>query len=357
MVAVVTGSAGFIGRVLTSTLLEAGMRVIGIDRRVQAAQPGLTAVTADLLAGDDAVRAALASADVVFHLAGCPGVRDTRPGVELRRHRDNPVAAAAVLGAVPRTVPVVVTSSSSVYGGSGDGRPCSESDSLRPRGGYARSKVLVERLCRERLRAGAAVTVARPFTVAGEGQRPDMALAQWIAAARAGRPLRVLGSLRRTRDVTDVRDAARALVTLAERGVLGAVNVGTGVGQTLGAMVAAVADTLECDVRTVVEPAGSYEVPATLADPTRLSREAGFVPVTDLRDVVARQVAEQVAEQVSGQTSGRVGAAGTEPSLRGSLVGGHGNRGGGGKDREAVSCVDVDTNAGAGRKALGVRAQ
>lgn len=316
MAAVVTGAAGFIGRALVSRLLDTGTHVIGIDREPyepsqrsrasltelssfaspparcgSSSRASLTVLKADLLDDDEMVRTALETADVVFHLAACPGVRDDRPDVEMHRHRDNVLATAAVLAAVPYRTLVVVTSSSSVYGGSTDGRPCAETDRLRPQGGYARSKVRVERLCEERLGAGGTVTIARPFTVVGEGQRPDMALAQWIVAARDGRPLRVLGSLDRTRDLTDVRDAAYALVALAERGVRGVVNVGTGAGQTLRAMVAAVAETLDVDVETVHVPAAAREVPATLADITRLRQSTGFVPVTDLRDVVARQVA------------------------------------------------------------------
>lgn len=288
---VVTGAAGFIGRALVRALLDTGTRVVGIDRRAQPAEPGLVALTAELLAPDDLVRTALESADAVFHLAGCPGVRDEGPDVDLRRRRDNPCAAAAVLAAVPHRAPLVVTSSSSVYGGSAGGRGSAETDRLRPRGGYARSKLLVEDICQQRLRAGGSVTIARPFTVAGEGQRPDMALAQWIAAARAGRPLRILGSPRRTRDVTDVRQVSRALIACAEQDVRGPVNIGTGVGHTLDAMVAAVAGTLRTEVETIVEPAATGEASATLADPGLLWRRTGVLPVTDLRDVVTRQAA------------------------------------------------------------------
>lgn len=292
---VVTGAAGFIGRALVRSLLETGTRVVGIDRRAQPAQPGLTALTADLTHDDEEVRGALEAADAVFHLAGCPGVRDNGPDVALRRHRDNPLAAEAVLSAIPRRTPVVVTSSSSVYGGAqgtlADPRPCVETDPVRPRGGYARSKIEVERICAARMRDGGTVAVARPFTAAGEGQRPDMALAQWITAGQDGRPLRILGSAGRIRDVTDVRDVARALIALAEREVCGTVNIGTGVGHSLADMVETVAEALDVHVSTFIEPASTEEVPATLADTTRLRREAGFVPVTDLRDVVARQVA------------------------------------------------------------------
>lgn len=291
MAAVVTGAAGFVGRALVRTLLDAGTPVIGVDRVPQPDQPGLTVLTADLLDGDELVGAALETADAVFHLAGCPGVRDDRPDVEFHRRRDNPLAAASVLASVPLRTPLVVTSSSSVYGGATAGRACEETDPPRPRGGYARSKLLVERLCEQRLRAGGTVTVARPFTAAGEGQRPDMALAQWIAAARERRPLRILGSLGRTRDVTDVRDVARALVALAEVEARGIVNVGTGVGRSLGELVRAVGDAVGAGVRTSIEPAAPEEVSVTLAGTARLRRLTGFVPTTDLRDVVTRQAA------------------------------------------------------------------
>lgn len=293
--AVVTGAAGFIGQVLVRMLLDAGTPVIGVDRRPQPAGDGLVTIAADVLDDDPLVRAALRSAQAVYHLAGCPGVRDDGPDVELRRRRDNPLAVAAVLDAVTRATPVVVTSSSSVYGGARGGyhdpRPCAETDPVSPRGGYARSKVEVERVCAARLADGGTVTIARPFTAAGEGQRPDMALARWISAAREGRPLQILGSPDRMRDVTDVRDVARTLIALAEVRFRGTVNIGTGVGQPLRAMVETVADVLGMEVEKVVVPAASEEVPATLADTARLRRLTGIRPVTDLRAVVARQVA------------------------------------------------------------------
>jgi nucleoside-diphosphate-sugar epimerase len=310
--AVVTGSAGFVGGALVRAFLAAGEPVVGIDRRPHGdlphrdppyrdVPPGLTVLTADLLDPDEVVTAALRTADVIYHLAGCPGVRDGGPDVHRRRHRDNVLATARVLHAAPPRTPVVVTSSSSVYGGSAGGRPCAERDPLRPRGGYARSKVTVEMLCRSRLRSGGLTTVVRPFTVAGEGQRPDMALAQWIRAARLGRPLRLLGSPDRTRDITDVRDVARVLVALGDRGragLSGPVNIGTGTGHSLRDIAAAVAAALEMPVRSYVQPADPAEVTDTLADTRRLRRLVGFVPSTDLHALVARQVAAGSGEPV-----------------------------------------------------------
>ena len=116
MVAVVTGAAGFIGQTLVRVLAERA-EVLGVDRLPQPPTPGLTRITADLLDADPAVLRALAGAEVVYHLAGCPDVRDRRPDVTQRRYRDNVLATAAVLTAVPPDTRLVVTSSSSVYGG------------------------------------------------------------------------------------------------------------------------------------------------------------------------------------------------------------------------------------------------
>ena len=292
MVAVVTGAAGVIGGVLVRTLAEHGP-VGAVDRAPMPPLPGVTARRADLLDRDDAVRAALAEADAVYHLAGCPDVRDPRPDARQHRQRDHALATAAVLAAVPPETPLVVTSSSAIYGGTHDGRPSAETDPPRPRGGYARSKLAVERLCDARLQAGGVVTVVRPFTVAGEGQRPGMAFAQWIAAARAGRPLRLLGDPERTRDVTDVRQVAQALVELA--GTPGLVNVGTGIGRSLRELVSAVGAVLGVDVRVERARPHPAEVAHTLADTTTLRRLLGWQPRTDLPALIARQAAVPAA--------------------------------------------------------------
>lgn len=287
MTVVVTGSAGFLGAAVIRELQAAGRSYVGIDRRPSATDG--TTLVADLLAGDCSVRDALTDADAVIHLAARAGVRDRGRGIDRARHRDNVQATGLVLGLVPQRTPVVVTSSSSVYGGA-RGRPCAESDVLRPRGGYARSKVEVERLCARRGAAGGEVAVARPFTVIGEGQRADMSLARWAADARAGRPLTVLGSLERTRDVTDVRVVAATLLSMLERGVRTTVNIGSGQPRSLGSLVAAVARAVELPVEVRIVPAAIDEPHDTHADTSRLQRLLGARPATDVEDAVRRAV-------------------------------------------------------------------
>ena len=314
MAVIVTGAAGFLGRAVLGHLNDTGIPTWAVDRRLvlgldgpqlegrRLDGPGLEGAelrrpdpsmvrvhTADLLDDDPELARILSRADAVIHLAGAPSVRATGPAVAAGRRRDNVEAVRRVLAAVPASVPLVVASSSSVYGGSAPGRPSAESDPLCPRGGYAHSKAAVEAMCAERIAVGARVTVVRPFTVAGEGQRTDMALSRWIAATRAGRPVQVYGSLRRRRDITDVRQVAVALVALARLGVPGPVNLGTGKSVSLGDMLGSVAAALGTEPAVQVCPATAEEVPGTLADTTRLRELLGWVPVTDLDALVRRQ--------------------------------------------------------------------
>jgi nucleoside-diphosphate-sugar epimerase len=288
MTVVVTGSSGFIGSQVVRALLARGERVVALDRRLPALlDEQLTALVVDLSSPCAEALDALRGAAGVVHLAGRPGVRDRGPGVARRRHLDNVVATERVLAAVPASVPLVVTSSSSVYGGSRQGRPSREDDPLRPSGGYARSKAEAEARCAARRAAGGCVSVARPFTVVGEGQRADMALARWIADARQGRPLTVYGSLARRRDVTDVRDVVRALVALLDRGACTTVNIGTGAAPTLGHLTDAVCRVV-APVPVEVVPVAVAEPDETRADTRRGLAAFGFVPSTDVLDVVRR---------------------------------------------------------------------
>jgi len=307
---VVTGASGFVAGTLVPVLTGAGHRVVAIDRAAPTLfNQSVTHLTCELSTPRDEVITALREADAVIHVAGCPGVRDSAPRVAQRRHRDNVDAAEAVLAATPAATPTIVLSSSSVYGGArfhsspGTCRDTisasHEDDPLCARGGYAASKIATEQVCRQRADAGGHVLVVRPFTVLGEGQRPDMAVARWAHEARNTGAVTVLGDPARTRDFTDVRDVARTLSALLDCGATGTVNLGTGRGQTLAALATAVSNAVGVTPALHVVPAGEAEVAHTRAHTQRLRSLVGFVPHTDLPDVVARSVASLRAPSLS----------------------------------------------------------
>jgi nucleoside-diphosphate-sugar epimerase len=297
MAVVVTGSAGFIGSHLVEALAGRGHDVVGIDRRAGTPPAAAAEIIADLVADEPSVRGALRSAEAVWHLAGCPGVRDSASDIEHRRRLDNVVAGARVIAATPSSTPLVVVSSSSVYGGAvheGRLRPSRESDPLRPLGGYARSKTALEHLARHRESLGGNVAIARPFTVAGARQRPDMAFARWIEAARSESPLVILGSSERMRDVTDVRDVVTGLVRIVECNAQGVFNLASGVSRSLTEMAWAVSQVLGVPGARRIEPPGADEVAVTWASIDRARDVLDFEPNTDLVDIVRHQVAAEV---------------------------------------------------------------
>lgn len=290
---VVTGAAGFIGRHVVAALRRDGHEVIGIDRRPWDGIDGERALVADLCDDQPAIDRVLRRATGVIHLAGCPGVRDRGADIASRRWRDNVVAGTRVLETVPAAVPVVVASSSSVYGGAGPAhrpRACREGDRPAPRGGYAKSKLALEARAAERAARGGVVGVARPFTVAGEGQRPDMAIATWISALLDGREVRLYGSGDRRRDITDVRDVAHGLVRMVERHVTATVNLGTGVPHRLADVLALVAARCGATPLVVMQPATPDDVATTRAHVDTCRRLLGFVPTTEVPTLVDRQV-------------------------------------------------------------------
>lgn len=293
MKALVTGSSGFIGSCLVDELLFAGAEVTGVDRRPRPGDPARF-VPMDLAEADclPELRKWAGWAEVVFHLAGEVGIRNRAPDIARRRRRNIIEAARMVIAASPPHRRLVAVSSSSVYGGAKTegGRVIAsrEGDRPAPAGEYARRKLEMEQLF---LRSGRPVAIVRPFTVIGEGQRPDMALSLWMEAVRSGRPLRVFGSLERTRDVTDVRLVASALTRIAQTGQTGVFNLGGGRGRTLREMTEAVFSALGADSPVIVEPAPPEEAVHTLADTARAARTLGADLTTDLEAAARRQAA------------------------------------------------------------------
>jgi GDP-4-dehydro-6-deoxy-D-mannose reductase len=129
------------------------------------------------------------------------------------------MAAAA---AAPRPTPVLVVSSSEVYGNPAPADlPLDESAPLIADQPYGISKVAQERVVFELAVAGGPpAVVVRPFNHAGPGQRSEFvvpALARRILMARETRTRTIVaGNVDVRRDFTDVRDVARAYRLILE---------------------------------------------------------------------------------------------------------------------------------------------
>ncbi|GGV68143.1 putative UDP-glucose epimerase YtcB [Streptomyces longisporoflavus] len=331
MRALVTGAAGFIGSHLCEHLLAAGDVVVGVDsltdhydpavkrRNLQTAlnNPRFTFRHTDLLSTDPA--GLLAGADVVYHLAGQPGVRPSWGDHFALYSNRNVLATQRLLEAAHAHPPAkfVYASSSSVYGDA-LGRPTPETAHPRPVSPYGVTKLAGEHLCELYRTVHGLPTVAlRLFTVYGPRQRPDMALARLLSAASGGQAFRLYGDGRQTRDFTYVSDVVAAMRAAARSPFTGVANIGGGSPVSMNMAVGAF-ERLVGPVLLSRHPAAPGDARHTGADIGRARAAFGFRPRVEFMDGLAAmaRAADPAFAPAPGRTAVPVGAPPVYPPDR-----------------------------------------
>ncbi|MEV5880818.1 NAD-dependent epimerase/dehydratase family protein [Streptomyces sp. NPDC052101] len=304
MRAVVTGAAGFIGSHLSAHLLASGDTVVGIDSLTNAYDPALklrnldeltphpsfTFHRANLLDAD--LTALLDGAEVVYHLAGQPGVRRSW-GCDFALYTRRNLLVSQVLLEAVRDHPLrkfVYASSSSVYGDA-PVFPTAETVCPRPVSPYGVTKLAAEHLCElYRTAHGLPSVSLRLFTVYGPRQRPDMAFARLVAAARSGEPFPLYGDGEQTRDFTYVRDVVTAMRDAACSRFTGVANLGGNRPASMKQAIAAVERVIG-PINLDPRPAAPGDARHTGADITLAARAFGYRPRTELFDGLAAMAA------------------------------------------------------------------
>jgi nucleoside-diphosphate-sugar epimerase len=305
---VVTGAAGFIGSHLCEFLLSQGDEVIGIDcftdyydpRRKEINLVGARQYDRFQLQREDLLRAPLVTlldgADVVFHLAGQPGVRPSW-GADFASYVWRNVLATQMVLEAARVVglaKLVYASSSSVYGDA-ESYPTAETLRPRPVSPYGVTKLAAEHLC-ELYRVGFGVpTVSlRLFTVYGPRQRPDMAFSRLVAAGLHGGTFELFGEGTQTRDFTYVQDVVGAMRGAARSTFTGVANIGGGSRTSMNEVLRLVSELAGPPV-VVRRPVQRGDVRDTAADTTTALHGFGYQPQVRLREGLARMVGAERA--------------------------------------------------------------
>jgi len=301
--AVVTGAAGFVGSHLCRLLLDEGYEVVGVDSftdyyardEKEDHLVGLRGERDFWLVDDDLLTMRLEplidGAKYVFHLAGQPGVRASW-GPDFATYVRHNVLVTQHLLEVCRNFPIsklVYASSSSIYGNA-ESFPTSEQVTPRPVSPYGVTKLAGEHLC-DVYRTNFDVPTAslRLFTVYGPGQRPDMAFARLVRAARLGQPFELLGDGRQSRDFTFVGDVVRAMIDAARSPWCGTANIGGGSRVTMNDVLDIVTD-LCGPIQVLRSDAAVGDVRHTAADCATARAGFAYHPRTSLRVGLARMV-------------------------------------------------------------------
>ncbi len=307
MRACVTGAAGFIGSTLSCELVRQGHTVTGVDSFTDYYDPSVKRenvadllkshafelVEADLI--DAPLPEVFADVDVVFHLAGQPGVRGSwangfAPYVDLNVLATQRVLEAATVCGTGR---VVYASSSSVYGNA-VAYPCHEDDLPRPYSPYGVTKLAGEHLARlYASNLGLSTVSLRYFTVFGPRQRPEMAMSQLIEAGLTGRPFPMFAAPGTLRDFTFVDDVVHATIAAGltpdlQPGTV--LNVAGGAPATMVELIDLVGDLLDEPVLVQDQPVCAGDVLRTGGDSTRARHLLGWKPAVSLRQGLARQI-------------------------------------------------------------------
>lgn len=304
----VTGAAGFIGSHLCDRLLADGWRVTGLDcftdyyaremkeqhLALARQHPAFELVEADLLTVE--LAPLLADVQLVYHLAGQPGVRGSwGPQFEVYT-RNNILATQRLLEAAlaGRKTPIVYASSSSAYGNL-PVMPLHEDMAPAPVSPYGVTKLAAEHLCRLYAAVYGLQTVSlRLFTVYGPRQRPDMGFQRFLSAAAADREITLYGDGTQTRDFTYVSDVvsgfvAAGQVCLEGRAAGQVANIAGGVRASVNEVLAEIARLAGHPLRLRTLPAQPGDVRDTWADTTLAQALLGFRPIVGLAEGLARQ--------------------------------------------------------------------
>ena len=298
MRALVTGAAGFIGSHLVDALLGRGDDVVGLDsftdyyarvakeRNLAAARANsrFTFATADLSRND--LRSVVEGAEVVYHCAGRPGVREAMMQFEQYWH-ENVIATQRLLEAVKgvKLKSFVYASSSSVYGDA-ELYPTTETAVPAPLSPYGVTKLAGEHLAYVYWRNYQVPAVRlRYFSVYGPRMRPDLMLRRAMQAMHEGGTFDVYGDGGQTRGFTYVADAVEGTILAAERGTPGDLfNLGGGSSVTVNQALDLLTEISGVEIKRRNLDRHPFDHRREGASITRARIQLGWEPRTSLRE-------------------------------------------------------------------------
>ncbi len=287
----VLGGSGFIGRRLCAGLIDAGCQPIVFDR-VPPGIPGVEYHQGDMVSVGDLWQPLLEEVDTVFHLAWTtkPQSANDSPYYDLQT---NVLAGLHFLdslirlGKPPRLI--FVSTGGAIYG-TPDYLPVDEIHPTRPLNAYGIGKLSFEHYLElyQRLH-GLDFLIFRPGNPYGEGQDPSGAqgaVAVFLGRLLSGKSISIWGDGEVIRDYLYIGDLVDALLKGLDYrpGPDNAriFNIGSGQGQSLNQLIAALASVTGRQPQVEYQAARKADTPAVVLDIALISQCLDWRPATSL---------------------------------------------------------------------------
>jgi len=255
----VTGRTGFIARHLVRRLSEEGHTVIGFY--------GLQSFYCSK------------TIDAVVHLAAQAGIRPNEQD-SLLQYESNVMATVNILDLCVKykVKKFVFISSSSVYGNPSYLPVKEEQDTNHPLCHYAATKKAGELACHTYHHLyGLDITVLRPFTVYGPGQRSSMAVPVFTSLIREGKKVVVFGDGKIQRDYIYVADVVDGIIkSLFDYRGYAEYNLGTGTPTSISDLISKISICLNRAAEIQYVPVEKGEALSAYASVVSARNQLGF---------------------------------------------------------------------------------
>lgn len=294
----ITGAAGFLGRVVVAALAERGHDPVAFVREGRNSPPQASASVTGDLRDLASLKAAVAGVDGVCHLAALKRVRESL-AAPLPYWQTNVGGTLNLLEALadrPQPAKLVLASTAAIYGTPAR-QPIAEDAPTDPQNPYGASKLAADLAAANVATTGAVGAISlRAFNIAGGfagTSDPDLTrLIPKVLAVQAGlaSEVGVNGDGSAVRDFVHVLDMANAFVLALEACAPGkwrAYNVGSGRRSSVADVLAAAEQVTGRPVPAKHNPPAS-EPPVLLADSSRIRDELGWQPKnSDLAQILS----------------------------------------------------------------------
>ncbi len=299
MTVMVTGGAGFIGSHVAEVFVKKGHDVLVVDNLSSGHRrnvpDGAQFVQLDIRQDEFARLISDVRPELICHLAA---------QMDVRKSVEDPVMDAdinvvgtlklAKAAADAGTGTIIFASTGGAIYGEQDIFPADERHPKRPVSPYGTAKYCAEQYLGLFERTGGAKCVFLRFAnVYGPRQDPHGeagVVAIFSRLILSGQVPTIFGDGHQTRDYVYVEDVARAHVLAFEKGVAGAVNIGTGIETDVNRLAEMIAKRCAFEQKPRYAPERPGEQRRSCIDPSLAQRIMGWIPEYSLEEGLARTV-------------------------------------------------------------------